>query len=247
MRKLYITLFVILLLMPPTHLVYASNSYARITAPLAHLYHRASIEIEDNVICNLEQTYFVEITLDYDADFYKVLYNGIAGYVLKKDVTKVVGTPYTPFPKSNITTINNKCYLRSSPKISENNIVTVIPDNCTNLTYIGKIYGEEAIDYQGNLWYLVSYYGVQGYIYSKYIAEISTIAMNSEIIDEIANNEIGYTNPLNNTECAIIIAGLSLPIILLIIIMYIQPKDHVVKNKGQKVKKPKEISHDDLL
>ena len=97
--------------MPPTHLVYASNSYARITAPLAHLYHRASIEIEDNVICNLEQTYFVEITLDYDADFYKVLYNGIAGYVLKKDTKTLKGT----FATVDIT--SQKLTLYSSNKI----------------------------------------------------------------------------------------------------------------------------------
>jgi len=250
MKKFLLIIYLILLVLLPRFIVKASQGYARITTSYAYLYKTASKEIENNIICYLEETYFVFINLDYNEEFYKVTYNNTSGYVLKDTVTKVYGTPTKPNPTTKLTTISNKCYLRSTPKITENNIITVITENCTDLEYIGKIYGEEAIDYQGNLWYLVNYYGVSGYIYSKYISYIRPIAINNEIIEETSNNLKKNPTPLTNLECGIIITILTLPIIFVIFIMYQKPK--ISKNitnipKTRKLPKTSKVDYDNLL
>ena len=127
------------------------------------------------------------------------------------------------------------------------NIVTVVPSSCTDLGYIGTIYGEEAIDYQGNLWYYVSYFGVSGYIYSKYIFSIDTIALNNEIFDVVGNNLTKNPTPLSMSECGIIIGILCIPAIIMIIIMYKSPKQTKVKKVSRKVPKQKKIDYDELL
>ena len=226
--------------------VFALDTFARITSNHAYLYMSAKNTIENNVLCFLEDTYFVEITLNYNEEFYKVIYNGISGYAKKNDVILVSGTPKNPYPSCKIKTINNKCYLRRTPKVNDENIVTVIPENCQDLNYIGKVYGEEAIDYQGGLWYLVSYFGVQGYIYSKYIASISSIAINSENINELESISTLNPTPLSNIECAIIVVILTIPILFIVIMMYrkpAKPKPHFAR----KLPKPKTKDLDELL
>lgn len=247
MKKLITLLYLLLLCISSYKVIFASNSYARITANYAYLYKTASTEIQDNVICYLEQSYFVEITLDYNSEFYKVNYNGITGYALKNNLTKVIGTPSKPYPTTNIVSIDNKCYLRNSPKISQDNIITIIPNNCQDLNYIGYIYGEEAIDYQGNLWYYVNFLGVNGYIYSKYISSINPIALNSENLDTNITNLNAYPSPLNNLECGMIIFILSLPISIIIIIMYKAQKPTKTKKITRKIPKVKTKDPDELL
>ena len=99
MKKLIISAYFMLLSISITNPIFAtSNIFAKITATYSYLYKTASSKIEDNVICLLEPSYFVEITLDYDSEFYKVIYNGELGYVLKTSVAKVIGTPSHPYP-----------------------------------------------------------------------------------------------------------------------------------------------------
>ena len=245
--KIIIAIAMLLLSLYPLRIIMADSGYARIIRPMSYLYKTASTEIKDNVLCYLEETYFVEITLDYDPTFYKVNYNGISGYVTKNSVTKIIGTPHTPYPTSNITTIDTKCYLRSSPTTKEDNVVTVVPDKCKELEYIGKIYGEEAIDYQGSLWYYVSYFGVKGYIYSEYIYSISNIATNTETFDNIDSNLTKNPTPLKIAECGIIIAVLSVPAIIIVILMYRSPKPKKQSRKIPKSKSEKKIDYDELL
>ncbi len=250
MKKIIIIIYILLISLFPKVIAFATQGYARITTSYSYLYKSASSEIQDNIICYLEETYFVYITLDYNEDFYKVTYKDIDGYVMKSNVSRVLGSPSQAYPATSMTTINNKCYLRSSPKITEDNIITVVPQNCSDLEYIGKIYGEEAIDYQGNLWYFVSFYGVNGYIYHKYVDNIKSIAINIETMEQYANNLNKNPTPLNNLECGIIIAILSFPIIFIILIMYKSPKAKPLptnKTKSRKLPKPTKIDYDNLL
>ena len=192
----------------------------------------------------------MEILLDYDSNFYQVNYNGISGFALKSNLKKVIGTPTKPFPSSKIITIQNKCYLRSSPISNSENIIAVVPENNSDLQYIGKIYGEEVIDYQGNLWYLVDFFGVKGYIYSQYVAKIDSININTETIDEQASISNKKPSPLTNTECAIIITILCIPIIFIIIFIYKNPKISNTKQTNKKIKNPRKIKkfdYDELL
>lgn len=238
--------YIICLLLLPSAIVHAYSGYGRITSAHAYLYKSASNIIDGNVVCTLEETYFVEITLDYSEDFYKVLYSGVSGYAKKSDITLVSSTPTKPYPNCTLTSINSKCYLRKTPKADDDNIVTVVPENCSDLKYIGKIYGEEAIDYQGNVWYFVSYFGVQGYIYSKYIKSMTSIAINSEVVETPADYQTRIPTPLTNIDCAIIIAILTLPIIIIVILMYRKPKPKTV-HYARKLKKTKTVDLDSLL
>jgi len=246
----YILLILIIFLSTQSHAIGLANTpYGRVTSSYAYLYQSPNQKINDNVICYLEESYFVEIVLDYNSDFYQANYNGINGFVLKKNIKKVLGTPTKPYPTTNLTTISNKCYLRSSPDSNANNIVAVVPENNTDLKYIGKIYGEEAIDYRGNLWYLVDFYGVKGYIYNQYVASIEPISINLEVLDEFS--QITSTpSPLSNTDCAIVIAILSIPVIIIIIVMYKKPKPSKTAKTTKKIKNPrkiKKIDYDELL
>ncbi len=246
--KIIIAIAMLLLSLFPLQYVCATSGYARITRPMTYLYIHATSEIENNVICYLEESYFVEITLDYNSDFYKVNYNGISGYVQKNSVTPIIGTPINPYPTPSMTTIDTKCYLRSSPTTAVDNIVTVVPESCTDLHYIGKLFGEEAIDYQGKLWYYVSYFGVNGYIYSQYVYTIGNIAMNSEVFDATSGNLAKNPTPLSIMECGIIIAILCIPAIAIVILMYRTPKAAKESKKvTRKIPKQKKIDYDELL
>ncbi|MBE5734868.1 MAG: SH3 domain-containing protein [Clostridiales bacterium] len=245
--KIILAICMMLLSLYPLQIIMADSGYARIIRPLSYLYKSANSEIKDNVICYLEETYFVQITLDYSPEFYKVIYNDVSGYVSKNSVSNIIGTPSKPYPTANITTIDSKCYLRSTPTTADDNIVTVVPENCSDLKYIGKIYGEEAIDYQGNLWYYVSYFGVNGYVYSHYIYNISNIAINSETFDTISSG-IKNPTPLSIPECGIIIAVLTLPALIIIILMFkpLRPAKNKSKSSRKIVKQTK-IDYDELL
>ncbi len=203
----------------------SSMQYARITSSNARLYKTATENNNiSNVICYLEETYFVEVLLNFNIDFYKVSYNGEIGYALKSNLELVEGTPKTPFPISTITTTNSRCYLRSSPEVQPSNLNTlcVIPSNCNKIKYIGKAFGTEAVDYKGTTWYYVEYLETKGYIYNNYIANISSIYQNLENLQPLSTvKEI--INPLSTPKCAIIIAIISAPCLFILILLYKKP------------------------
>ena len=203
----------------------SSLQYARITSSNARLYKTANENNNiSNVICYLEETYFVEVLLNFNINFYKVSYNGEIGYALKTNLELVEGTPKSPFPISTITTCNSRCYLRSSPEIvpSNSNALCVIPANCNKIKYIGKALGTEAVDYKGTTWFYVEYLETKGYVYSNYIANYSSIYKNIETLQPLSSvKEI--INPLSTPKCAIIIAIISAPCLFIIILLYKKP------------------------
>ena len=215
-----------------------SIQYARITSSNARLYKTATENNNiSNVICYLEETYFVEVLLNFNVDFYKVSYNNIVGYTLKSNLELVNGKPKTPFPNSTLKTIDSKCYLRSTPEVTStnSNALCVIPANCSKIKYIGKMIGAEAVDYKGTTWYYVEYLETKGYIYNNYVANLSTIYQNLENLEPLkVLNEI--TNPLSTPKCAILIAIISSPCLLIILMLYIKPK--VKPKKSNTFSKP---------
>lgn len=232
-KQFFIHIAIIMVLLP--YLFFNKNSitisassmqYARITSSNARLYKTATENNNiSNVICYLEETYFVEVLLNFNIDFYKVSYNGEIGYVLKSNLELVEGTPKTPFPISTITTSNSRCYLRSSPEVhtSNSNALCVIPANCNKIKYIGKAIGTEAVDYKGTTWFYVEYLETKGYVYNNYVANVSSIYQNLENLQPLnAIKEI--INPLSTPKCAIIIAIISAPCIFILILLYKKPK-----------------------
>jgi len=223
--KIFILLILILIGCQHIPETYASGTYARIIDNDTFLFKTASNEENTkNIICIMENTYYVEIVLIYDEDFYKVNYNGVSGYVLRNKVKKVSEIPQNPYPSNiEILTINNNIYLRSSPEKANNNI-SIISANNSRLRFVGKTYGEQLDDFRENVWYFVEYDGIYGYVYGEYIKSISPIHPNIEQISYLNENDFDdIINPLSDSECAIIIVLLLLPILLFIFLIYKKP------------------------
>lgn len=240
MKRLYLCLYLILIIIivPTTQLnISASSRYARIIQS-TNLFRSPSDNTNiSNIYCIAEETYFVEIISEYD-DFFRVIYNNITGYVKRNDVKEISNTPSTPYPYNIKIVIGNNCNLRSSPttNTSTNNILTTIYDGEENLTFVGRIYSEEAIDFGGTTWYYVNYNGTYGYIYSKYLKSITPIYKNIEDVSFLSNTQEHIVNPITHTPSLIIIIILLLPLIGLLLILYL-PKKSKRKPKPHKPSK----------
>lgn len=215
------------------------ETYARITNNTTYLYKTATEnENVENKLCLLAQTFFVKVLTNYNENFYKVQYSNLTGYVKKQEVQLVNEIPKTPYPSLQTITIKNNvsCYLRSTPKVKGaiSNIITIIPSGA-NVTYIGKIIGEEAIDLQGNIWYLVKYNDNLGYIYSFYSNTFLPTQTNNEVTTLKLSAPSTTLNPLSNTTSIIIIVAILLPLVLILFLLYkptakFEPKKPKISN-----------------
>lgn len=238
MMKLIIFLFTFLSFWyVPSITLCSETNYARIIDNHTYLFKTPSDEKDiKNIICILENTYYVQILLTYDEDYYKVNYNGVNGFVLRNQVKKVEGIPNTPYPQNiQILTTNNNIYLRSTPEKNNNN-TSIIPSNCTSLKYIGKAYGEQVDDFRENLWYYVEYQGLYGYVYSEYIVSISKIYPNIEELSFLNDNDFDeILNPLSDETSALIIALMLFPVLIIMYLLYKKPKSKREKFKEKLV------------
>lgn len=190
----------------------------------------------DNILCLAEESYFVEIIADYD-NLYKVSYNGVTGYIKKTDVKKINNSPITPYPNNIKIIMNTNCNLRSSPttKTNTNNVISTIYSNTTNITFIGRTMGEEAIDFGGNTWYYVCCDGQYGYIYNNYIKSISPIYKNNESFSYYEEFPLTNINPISHTPSLIIMIILAIPLLFVLLILYLPNKHKKVKNNKAKI------------
>ena len=232
MKKLIIIIFISIINIcshSPYYQVSSKSEYARALESI-NLYKLP----DDNIICIVEKSYFVEIISVLD-NYFKVNYNGIHGYVKKNEVCRVTNTPSTPFPYNIKIVINSDCNLRSSPSIKSptNNIITTINSGESNITFIGRIFSEEAIDFGGTTWYYVNYQGNYGYIYNKYVKSITPIYENAELSTPLINSHPSDINPITHTPSLLIIIILLIPCIFLLIILYL-PRKTIKKIKPPK-------------
>lgn len=216
--------------------VYAETDFARIEKT-TELYKTNIINSNlDNILCLAEESYFVEIIADYD-NLYKVTYNSVTGYIKKTDVKRIVDSPITPYPYNIKIVMNTNCNLRSSPttKTNANNVISTIYSNTTDITFIGRTVGEEAIDFGGNTWYYICYDGQYGYIYNNYIKTISPIYKNNEKFTYKEDFVLTTINPITHTPSLIIMIVLAIPLILVLLILYLPNKHKHIKHKKQKI------------
>jgi len=224
----------------PTTVDALSFQYCRITSTSTLLYRTAEQSEElSNIYFELTPTYFVQV-LNTENEFYKVYYNGIAGYVLQDSVTPVYSVPTTPFPEGITFEINASAsaVIRSIPSV-DGNYLGLLPCDAI-LNYYGKISGVEAITGLGNEWFFVVYTSyeqgvISGYVYAPLTENLTTITDNTEelstiptggIVDEIISPELLNVNNL------LLIAGLSIGALFLIFIL-IAP---IRKNKREQAK-----------
>ncbi len=243
--KLVMTCFVITFLVVEIfnnkHSVFASSKpeFAQIKNSNTYLYKSVEFSSTSNKWCLIEKSYFVKILNNYNSEFYKVEYNGITGFVKKEEITLVNETPLVPYPQ-NITfsTNSTNCYLRSSPTNKEviDNTLAIIPSNTKNLKYIGKIIGEEAVDFKGSIWYLTNYNGQIGYVYSAYTNSITPIVENKESVSIYTGNTFSKINPLSNVSCIAIIFVTLIPCVAILLLLYIPKKSLNVKTKPNSTK-----------
>ena len=210
---------------------FADTRYARIQTS-SNLYSDASEN--SSTVCIAEKTYFVQI-LNETSQMYKVNYNGISGYIKKNDVKEITSTPNTPYPKNIKLKIGNDCNLRSSPttKTQISNVLNTIKAGETNIEFIGRIFADEAIDFGGTTWYLVKYLGEYGYIYNKYVQTITPIYENNESVNYVENTNNSIQNPITHTPSILLIIIMSIPLLIILIILY-APKKFKTRTKKQK-------------
>lgn len=243
-RKLNILFIAILLILSffPKHKEYYSMpEYAQIIESTALYKDEKSLE-NSNIICLLEPTYFVQIISDFNDNLLLVSYHGINGYVQKKSIKFITGSPKIPYPILNLT-CSNKCNLRSSPK-SDSTTLIPIPTNA-EVKYIGKVYGDSIMDYNGETWYFIEYLGVRGYIYNGYISSLPVVLPNTETVSFFENYDYLSVNPLSNESCIIIISLITIPSIFILILLFKKPKP--IKKKQTIIRKNDKIDYDSLL
>ena len=203
-----------------------SLKYAKITDYNTYIYKTPSlIDNYQNKICLVEPTYFVKV-LSVGSNYFEVEYNGITGFIDKTNVHLSNFTPVTPYPNGISIITGDICNLRSTPEIKPLNAIVSIPKHTTTLGYIGRIYGEEAMDFGGNTWYYVKYNNQYGYIYNKYIDSISSIFKNTENVTS-ENNLIDSIKPLTNSDIIVIVSTLSIPFIIILCVLYFPTKYRV--------------------
>ena len=207
---------------------YATNTqkfYARIMQEGVILY-KSPIDVLDteNVFFELPRTYFVELIDSANQQFFMVNYMSFTGYVKKECVQTIVGTPKKPF----LTDISFRIYaepsrdMRSEPTTSGGSLsqVTYIPLMSKNLTFIGKITGEELVSGRTDIWYYCKYSADRdyyGYVYSDFCDQLTPILDNTESVTYTSSPVFSTPQqqqtaiPLTDKTTGIIIAILFVP------------------------------------
>ena len=214
--------------------------YAQIKNSNTYLYKSAELSFTNNKWCIIENSYFVKILQNYNAQFYKVEYNGIVGFVQKNEIQLVNEIPNTPYPNTIKFNIGKtSCYMRSNPKTKDvtDNTLKIIPANTKNLKFIGKIIGEEAIDFNGSIWYLTEYDGEVGYVYSGYTNSISSVLKNVEKVSNFTGSDFSKVNPLTNLQCIIIILLTLIPTLIILYLLYTPKKLKKIKTNPKNIDK----------
>ena len=199
MKKLFFLLSLFVALSSTTYpACEASETYfAQIKRDGVYLYSSA-INSPEYSLFEIPQTYFVELLDDAGTIFYKARYMESTGYIKKDEIACIRGTPVKPHANSISFRIfaTSGLELRSSPSsTSPFNILDTIPFLSTNLIFYGKTYGDESISQKGNLWYYCKYVGGGnsqfGFVYSVFCDSLPTIAINTEVFEEIPAPNFG--------------------------------------------------------
>lgn len=246
-----IILVLILFLNATTPVVYAENTtktyYAQIMFEQVYLYKTPTNDNSTlNVYFEIPRTFFVELVDNANETFYFARYSNITGYVKKESVQAVSNTPNSPF----LDNLKFRVYadlsrnIQTEPNLSSNtsSLVASVPLYSRNLTFYGKIIGENLIEGRTNIWYYCKYSAdadYYGYIYSDFCDELpTTLPINTEEVTymsnptfisekvENENNSISF----NSNTTAVIVGIITIPA-LIFIFMIIKNKNVLGKDK----------------
>lgn len=215
-------------------------NYFRITENNTVLYRTASDEKTiENMFFILPQSYFVQ-SLSSEGDFYKVNYAGVVGFVLKDEVTAVQGNPSMPFASASFR-INGvaSAVMRSSPSVS-GGYIGLLPCD-TEITFLGELEGEEALDGLGGRWFFARFVSFEqglltGYVYAPLTQELTVIPENLEVLETstpAGTEPEGIFSPeLLKVENLLLIGVLSLGALILLMLLF-KPHRRNKKEKRQ--------------
>lgn len=199
-------------------------------------------------ITTLPENYFVTILGDEDGEgFIPAAYYDLTGRVRAADVEKVDYEPKNKYALSAALTVANDGFdinVRSSPDHAADNVIMTIPAQ-SGLFFYGTTCGSTQIEALGNRWYYVRLSvgdaAVRGYVYSLYVTAESVPENVIEPLPpadkpaavepgqgenaEEEYGESGYSSlaPTPAQETIIIVA-LSLPIVIIMYLMFRAPK-----------------------
>lgn len=231
-------IFISLLIPNFSQISFAENFYyAKITDENICFY---STPTKNNLSClfYLPKSYFVKLLDDENEEFYYAKYKDVCGYVLKNEVTVMSGTPLNPFPTATFRVFSPEGQgLYTSPYLNENNRITTIPYLTKNINFYGTILGEQVIPDKSAQWFYCNYNSndnYYGFVYSVFCDQLETIPLNTETFEIIENpqfKEFSSSQELSSTSMVFIIAGVSLPCL---IVIYLLIKPTLIKDKVMK-------------
>ena len=200
--------------------------------------------LSSNVYFTLPKGYFVTIITNITSDVIKVKYDSFIGFVKSDKIIKVSGTPTKPYLSGITFSIkeNSSTQIRTSPTTEEHsNVIQIIPNSTTDITYIGQIVGEIPPSGSSNIWYFAAYSPASdpvsvyfGYVYSEKTENLSPIPENFEFTSELTNstqtsskNENYITLTGGVKTMLLIITAMPLLIIIVVLFLFSKRKNKV--------------------
>ncbi len=204
---------------------FAENEYyAKIESSGVYFYSQAD---DNSKLFELPESYFVKLTNKENEDFYKATYLNVSGYVKVKEVTAMDGQPSHPYANATLRVFAlNGLGLYSAPSMLTSGLLTNIPYLTSSIVYYGKVEGE-SIPNKSNIWYYCNVIEPsavhQGYLYSVFCDELSSIPKNEETFPIISAPLFNQSNSagqgLSDIAKTFIVLGVSLPCVLVIYLL----------------------------
>ena len=187
MKKIVFIFLTIFGLCFQTNIAHAQTEefYAKIEDTNVEFYSSPS---ENSALFEIPYSYFVK-TNSSVGSFLKSTYKDIDGYVKIGSVKQMVGTPQTPYATATFKVFVSS-YLYASP--TKNSSVITPVETTDIFSYYGKRNGEQ-LSSNSNTWYYCSItknsQTYHGYIFSGITDYLSTIPTNTEVFEEVKNEE----------------------------------------------------------
>lgn len=196
-----------------------------------------------NIYFTIPKGYFVTILATFDAAF-KVKYGDIIGFIDKQSVNIVSLTPKQPTLIGLSFAIKPEAgtQIRQTPTAADtSNILSPVPANSQNITYIAQINGEIPTGGVSDVWYYAEFTPTfnptctyRGYIYSERATGLPPIPNNLEN-DVLPNTDTTITSTdetlsISPATRGILIALICLPVVIVFVLMLAKH----AKNKREK-------------
>lgn len=188
-----------------------------------------------NIYFTIPKGYFVTILATFDAAF-KVKYGDIIGFIDRQSVNIVSLTPKQPTLVGLTFAIKPEAgtQIRQTPTAADtSNILSPVPANSQNITYIAQINGEIPTGGVSDVWYYAEFTPTfnptctyRGYIYSERATGLPPIPNNLEN-DVLPDTDTTITSTdetlsINPTTRGVLIALICLPVVIVFVLMLVK-------------------------